>query len=67
MGQKVNPISFRLGIVRDWDSRWYSTREDYAVFLHEDIKTIPGKPDFRKWVNLEILPFGEINKKESQR
>jgi ABC-type nitrate/sulfonate/bicarbonate transport system substrate-binding protein len=40
---------------------------DYIVrILHEDIKTIPGKPDFRKWVNLDILPFGEINKKESQ-
>ena len=37
MGQKVNPNSFRLGIVSTWDSSWYSTK-DYAKKLHEDIK-----------------------------
>src|ERR1700688_371854 len=37
MGQKVNPIGFRLGITRTWDSRWYSKRE-YAKLLHEDIR-----------------------------
>ncbi len=37
MGQKVNPIGFRLGITRTWDSRWYAKR-DYAKLLHEDIK-----------------------------
>ena len=38
MGQKVNPIGFRVGIIRDWESRWYATRESYSAFLHEDIK-----------------------------
>lgn len=38
MGQKVNPISNRLGITRTWDSRWYTTNENYADFLHEDIR-----------------------------
>ncbi|MBU6375466.1 MAG: 30S ribosomal protein S3, partial [Bdellovibrionales bacterium] len=37
MGQKVNPIGFRLGITRTWDSRWFSKR-DYSTLLHEDIK-----------------------------
>jgi len=37
MGQKVNPIGFRLGITRSWDSRWYAKR-DYGKLLHEDIK-----------------------------
>ena len=37
MGQKVNPIGFRLGITRTWDSRWYAEAE-YAKLLHEDIK-----------------------------
>ncbi|MCC7442018.1 MAG: 30S ribosomal protein S3 [Bdellovibrionales bacterium] len=37
MGQKVNPIGFRLGITRDWDSRWYS-KNGYSKLLHEDIK-----------------------------
>ncbi|HRS00111.1 MAG TPA: KH domain-containing protein, partial [Candidatus Sumerlaeia bacterium] len=37
MGQKVNPIGLRLGIVKDWESRWFSKKE-YAELLHEDIK-----------------------------
>lgn len=37
MGQKVNPIGFRLGIIKTWDSKWYS-KADYAKLLHEDIK-----------------------------
>ncbi len=37
MGQKVNPIGFRLGVTKTWDSRWYS-RQNYATLLHEDIK-----------------------------
>ena len=38
MGQKVNPISFRLGVVKTWGSRWYAEKKDFARFLHEDIK-----------------------------
>ena len=38
MGQKVNPIGFRLGINRTWDSRWFASGEDYGRLLHEDIK-----------------------------
>lgn len=37
MGQKVNPISFRLGVIKTWDSRWYASA-DYAKLLHEDLK-----------------------------
>ncbi len=37
MGQKVNPIGFRLGINRTWDSRWYA-EDDYVELLHEDLK-----------------------------
>ncbi len=37
MGQKVNPIGMRLGIIRTWDSRWFAGRE-YADLLHEDIR-----------------------------
>ena len=36
MGQKVNPIGFRLGVYRQWDSRWYADR-DYTKLLHEDL------------------------------
>ncbi len=37
MGQKVNPIGLRIGIVEDWRSRWF-TKEKYTDFLQEDIK-----------------------------
>jgi small subunit ribosomal protein S3 len=37
MGQKVNPIGFRLGINRTWDSRWYAD-QDYAELLHSDLE-----------------------------
>ncbi len=37
MGQKVNPISLRLGINRTWDSRWFAEK-NYAQWLHEDLR-----------------------------
>ncbi|MCK8787899.1 30S ribosomal protein S3 [Roseomonas sp. NAR14] len=37
MGHKVNPIGFRLGINRTWDSRWFAGN-DYARMLHEDLR-----------------------------
>jgi small subunit ribosomal protein S3 len=37
MGRKVNPIGFRLGIVSDWESKWYAER-NYTELLHEDIR-----------------------------
>ena len=38
MGQKVNPVGFRLGINRTWDSRWYAEKAAYGKLLHEDIR-----------------------------
>jgi len=38
MGQKVNPISLRLGIIRDWDSRWYARKGTYEEWVLEDQK-----------------------------
>ncbi|MFS0562426.1 30S ribosomal protein S3 [Terribacillus sp. 179-K 1B1 HS] len=37
MGQKVNPTGLRVGVIRDWDSKWYGGK-DYADLLHEDIR-----------------------------
>ncbi|WP_101847024.1 30S ribosomal protein S3 [Halobacillus sp. Marseille-P3879] len=37
MGQKVNPVGLRIGVIRDWESKWYAGK-DYADLLHEDIK-----------------------------
>jgi small subunit ribosomal protein S3 len=36
MGQKTHPVGFRLGIIRDWNSKWYEDK-NYAAWLHEDI------------------------------
>ena len=36
MGQKVNPHGLRVGIIKDWDSRWYADNKEFADFLIED-------------------------------
>ena len=38
MGQKVNPISFRLQLHKNWDSRWFAPKRDFAKWLGEDIR-----------------------------
>jgi small subunit ribosomal protein S3 len=37
VGQKVHPIGLRVGIIRDWEAKWYADKE-YADYLHEDLK-----------------------------
>lgn len=38
MGQKVNPNGFRIGVIRDWNTRWYASKKDFADYLFEDNK-----------------------------
>ena len=38
MGQKVNPNGFRVGVIRDWNTRWYASKKDFSDFLIEDKK-----------------------------
>lgn len=38
MGQKVNPIGLRIGIIREWDAKWYAPKTKVADLLHEDLK-----------------------------
>ena len=38
MGQKVNPVGLRLGIVTEWTSKWYADSKDYADLLNNDIE-----------------------------
>ena len=47
MGQKVNPVGMRVGINKDWNSRWYADDKDYPVYLNEDIK-------IRKYLEKEL-------------
>jgi len=37
LGRKVNPIGFRLGYIKDWESKWFASGEEYARLLNEDI------------------------------
>ncbi len=46
MGQKINPTGFRVGVIRDWDAKWYAEK-DFATFLHEDLK-------IRKYINTKL-------------
>jgi small subunit ribosomal protein S3 len=50
MGQKVNPVGFRLGVTRTWDSRWYSKR-DFAKLLKEDL-------ELRKFIKERLYSAG---------
>ncbi len=38
MGQKVSPIGLRVGIIKDWESKWYADKKEVPALLHEDIK-----------------------------
>ena len=38
MGRKVHPTGFRIGIIRGWQSKWYSGKKQYIDYLHEDLK-----------------------------
>jgi small subunit ribosomal protein S3 len=38
MGQKINPVGFRLGVTRNWNSRWFATGDDFGRMLAEDLK-----------------------------
>lgn len=58
MGQKVHPIGFRLGIIKTWDSRWFS-QKNYAALLHEDLK-------IRKIVKERLMHAG-VSKVEIER
>jgi len=51
MGQKINPIGFRLGVNRGWDSVWFAKKNEFGKFLIEDFK-------IRKYINKNILNSG---------
>jgi small subunit ribosomal protein S3 len=50
MGQKVHPTGFRVGIIRDWESKWFAERE-YQQYLHEDVK-------IRRFLKAELKDAG---------
>ena len=38
MGQKVNPHGMRVGIIKDWQAKWYSNNKDFSKYLGNDLK-----------------------------
>ena len=48
MGQKVSPLGLRIGIVRDWDAKWYAPKDQVANLLHEDLKVRAYLENFYK-------------------
>jgi small subunit ribosomal protein S3 len=59
MGQKVNPKSLRIGIIKTWDSKWFATRKNYAKKFHADLA-------LRKFINKKLQNAG-ITKIEIER
>ena len=59
MGQKVNPHGLRVGVIKDWDSKWYAEDADFSEFLVEDY-------DIRKYLKKKLFAAG-ISKIEIER
>ncbi len=59
MGQKVHPNGMRVGVIRDWESKWYADKKNYSDYLVEDYK-------IRKYVKQKLLASG-ISKIEIER
>ncbi len=58
MGQKVSPVGFRIGVIRDWDARWFASK-NYKELLHEDLEV-------RKYIQKK-LESASISKVEVER
>ena len=59
MGQKVNPHGLRVGVIKDWDARWYADKKEFANYLIEDDK-------IRKFIKKKLYSAG-IDKIEIER
>ena len=60
MGQKVNPTSFRLQVNKDWRSKWFVGKQDYASYLADDLKV-------RKLIEKKLGSRAAINKVDIER
>ncbi len=60
MGQKVNPISMRLQVNKDWRSKWFATKKDYASFLTQDLEV-------RRMIQKKLGNRAAINKVDIER
>src|SRR6478735_5092057 len=60
MGQKVNPISYRLQINKDWRSKWFANKREYAQYLREDLEV-------RRMIQTKLGSRAAINKVDIER
>ena len=60
MGQKVNPISMRLQVSKDWRSKWFAGKKDYAGYLKQDLAA-------RKLIDVKLGSRAAINKVDIER
>lgn len=60
MGQKVNPISMRLQVNKDWRSKWFANKRDYSKYLGEDLAV-------RKMIDNKLGSRAAINKVDIER
>lgn len=60
MGQKVNPISMRLQVNKDWRSKWFATKRDYAKYLRDDLA-------LRRLIHTKLGSRAAINKVDIER
>ena len=59
MGQKINPTGLRIGVIKDWESRWYAKKNDFGATLVEDY-------EIREYL-LETLASAGVPKVEIER
>ena len=59
MGQKVNPTGLRIGVIKDWESRWYAKKGDFGATLVEDY-------EIREYLLSTLAPAG-VPKVEIER
>jgi small subunit ribosomal protein S3 len=60
MGQKVNPISMRLQVNKDWRSKWFASKKDYAKYLTQDLEV-------RRMIDAKLGSRAAINKVDIER
>jgi len=60
MGQKVNPISMRLQVNKDWRSKWFANKRDYAAMLKQDLAV-------RRYIQTKLGNRAAINKVDIER
>ena len=63
MGQKVSPIGLRLGVIRDWDSKWYASKVEVPELLHEDLRIRKQINEYYKKAQVSRITIERVKSK----